>query len=244
MLMDREGEIVASMARVSGIVETGAPSMDAAIALLPIGRVREVLGYGAAEATQVALFLDDYRQAPRVVAALEGQLPASAEALTWYEVQPDLSGFIAMKVGGGRFMEAVLLVLVAASVFNTLFVSVMERMREFGIMRAIGYSPAQIFLLVLWESLWLGAAGLVAAFLVSVGPYLYLSETGIDMSAQYGEEALEIAGVGMSPILRVGIFPINAVVIAVVLVAMTLLAGVYPAWKAGRVQPVEAIKLV
>jgi ABC-type lipoprotein release transport system permease subunit len=244
MLMDRKGEIVASMARVSGIVKTGAESIDAAIALLPIDRVRDVLGYGPAEATQVALFLDDYRDAPRVVEALGARLPASAKALTWHEVQPELSGFIAMKVGGGRFMELVLLVLVAASVFNTLFVSVMERMREFGILRAIGYSPGQIFLLVMWESLWLGVVGLLASFLVTVGPYLYLSHTGIDMSAQYGEEALEIAGVGMSPIMHVGIFPINAVAIAIVLLTMTLLAGVYPAWKAGRVQPVEAIKLV
>jgi ABC-type antimicrobial peptide transport system permease subunit len=148
-----------------------------------------------------------------------------------------------MKVASARFMEAIIMLLVAAGIFNTLFVSVMERMREFGIMRAIGWSQAQISGLVMFESLWLALVGLEIAALVTAGPYWYLSEMGIDLAAM-GVAGTEVAGVAMTDVMRVGIFPENAVMIAVAAVLATLLSGIYPAWSAGRVVPVEAIRLV
>lgn len=242
-LMDRSGEIVSGMGRVSGLVKTGAASVDGALLLLPISDMRETLGYGPDEATTVAVFVDDSRDAARVASALQPSLPGS-KALTWDEAQPDLSGFIAMKVGGARFMELVILVLVAAGIFNTLFMSVMERRREFGILAAIGLPRGQIFGLVMWESLWLALVGLAAGALVTIGPYSYLHEVGIDISSTLGAEGMEVAGVGMPSTMLVGIFPESLALIAGFSVVATLLAGLWPAWQAARVAPVEAIKLV
>jgi len=244
-LMDRHGELVAGLGRVSGILQTGAPSMDRALVMLPIDQVREVLSYEPHEATQVAVFINDSRRSDRVAGTLSAALPADGPAaLPWHVVQPELFGFIAMKVGGARFMELVIMILVAASIFNTLFVSVMERMREFGIMRAIGYTPGQIFGLVMWESMWLALVGLITAAAITSLPYYYLATHGIDISGQLGEEGIEVAGVGMSTVLNVGIFPENVALIAAFAVAATLLSGLYPAYKAGRVTPVDTIRLV
>ena len=165
-------------------------------------------------------------------------------ALTWDQIQPDLAGFIAMKVGGAIFMEILIAIIVAAGIFNTLFVSVMERLREFGIMMAIGFSPGSLFRLVMLESLWLSLVGLAAGAALTVGPYLYLSSTGIDLTAMIGGQGAEIAGVAVSPIMRVGIFPEHAVWIAIAVFTATMLSGLYPAWRAGRVVPVETIKIV
>jgi ABC-type lipoprotein release transport system permease subunit len=73
-----------------------------------------------------------------------------------------------------------------------------------------------------------------------------LHHTGIDMTEMYAQQggAIDIGGVGMDPILRIGIYPENAVAIACIIVITTMLAGVYPAWKAGRVSPIESINLV
>ncbi len=103
-----------------------------------------------------------------------------------------------MKVAGARFMEAIIMILVAAGIFNTLFVSVMERVREFGIMMAIGFSPARLFGLVMCESLWLGLVGLVLAAVVTAGPYYYMATAGIDLTAQMGGAGSEVAGVAVS----------------------------------------------
>lgn len=247
-LMDKSGEIVAGMGRVGGIIGTGAPSVDGALMLVPIDTMRDVLGYAPDEATTVGVFVRDARSSARVARAmapgLDGIAHGGAVALTWDEAQPDLSGFIAMKVGGARFMELVVMVLVAAGIFNTLFMSVMERLREFGILAALGCSRGRLFGLVMLESGWLAVVGLVTAAVVTWGPYTYLSRVGIDISGAMGDDALEVAGVGMAPILRVGIFPENVAIIAAFAVGSTLLAGVYPAWRASRVAPVEAIQMV
>jgi ABC-type lipoprotein release transport system permease subunit len=246
-MTDRNGEIVTGMERVSGIISTGAPSLDAGLVLLPIDRVRGVVGFDSAEATQVAIFLDDGRRSLRAAERLQGELGGDVAVLTWDEIQPEIKAFVAMKVGGGRVMEIIIGLLVAAGIFNTLFMSVLERSREFGIMMAIGYTPRQLFGLVMAESSLLAAMGLALAFVVTVGPYWALSRQGIDLSTVYAEQgvdALEIGGVAMDTTLYIGIFPENAAAIAVAIVLATVLAGVYPAWKAGRVNPVESINLV
>ena len=243
-MSDRNGDIVAGLARVTGIVRTGSPGVDGGLCLLPLNTLREALGYAPDEATQVAVFIGDQRKSDDVAARLGATLEAPAVALPWHESQPELAGFIAMKVGGANFMKILIAILIAAGIFNTLFVSVTERMREFGIMLAIGYSPGDIHLMVMLESLWLGLVGLVVGAVLTAGPYLWLNAHGIDMTAMIGEGAVEIAGIGVSPVFKVEIFTGNAVFIAVAALVATLLAGIYPAWKAGRVVPVETIRLV
>ena len=243
-MTDKNGEIVSGLARVSGILRTGAPSLDAGLCLLPIDSLREVLGYAPDEALQVAVFIDDQRKSGEVAGRLQARVGPQAAALTWDRIQPDLAGFIAMKVGGAIFMEVLIAIIISAGIFNTLFVSVMERLREFGIMLAIGFSPGSLFRLVMLESLWLGLVGLASGAALTVGPYLYLTKTGLDMSVMVGGEGAEVAGVAVSPIMRVGIFPEHAALIALAVFIATMLSGLYPAWRAGRVVPVETIKLV
>ena len=243
-LTGKDGEIVREAVRVSGIMRTGAPTLDAALAMLPIGKARDSLDYAAGEAIQVGLFLDDQRKADAVAARLGGQVGTGIAALPWHELRPELASFIAMKIAGAQLMELVVMLLVAAVIFITIFASVMERMREFGIMLAIGFSPARLFGLVMFESFWLGVVGLLAAIAVTAWPYYYLATTGINIVEQMGMEGTEIAGVAMSGVMYIGILPENAVMIAVAVVLATLAAGLYPAWQAGHVAPVESIRLV
>jgi len=243
-LTDKSGEIVSGLGRLSGIIRTGAPSADRGLAILPIDAVREVLGYAPDEAIQLAIFISDRRLSGVVADEVFRVLDGDATALPWFEVQPELAGFISMKVIGARVMEVVIAILVAAGIFNTLFVSVMERLREFGILMALGFSPGRLFRLVMWESLWLALIGLVGAAVVTAGPYYYMANTGIDISAMLGDQGTEIAGVAINDTFRAGIYAESLTFIVIAAVIAVLLSGVYPAWKAGRVEPVETIKLV
>ena len=243
-MTDKEGEIVSGLARVSGIIRTGSPSVDGGICLLPIDTVREAIGFGPDEAIQVAAFVDDQRVSDAVVAELGRQAPENVAVLPWHELQPDLAVFIAMKVGGSKVMMLVLALLVAAGIFNTLFVSVMERLREFGVMLAVGFSPEQLFRLVMFESAWLAVVGLTGAVLITIGPYVYLASTGIDMSGLIAADQMEVAGIGMPTVMQVGIYGESVMLIGASALAAILLSGVYPAWRAGRADPVETIRLV
>jgi ABC-type lipoprotein release transport system permease subunit len=243
-LTDKHGEIVSGLGRVSAILATGAPSVDAALCIVPIDAVRALIGYGPDEATQLAVYLRDQRRAEIVAQRLTSQVPSGAAALSWREVNPDLAGFVTVKIIGSEVMEIFVVLLISAGIFNTLFMSVMERLREFGILIAIGFSPARLFRLVLWESLWLALVGLVAGVIVTAPLYHYLHAHGIDMTARVGNQRVEIAGALMSMVVRATVYPDHALIIAGAIVAVTLLSGLYPAWRAARVQPVEAIKLV
>jgi ABC-type lipoprotein release transport system permease subunit len=243
-LTDKKGEMVTGLGRVTGIIHTGSDGFDGSFCLLPIDTVREVLGYEEDEATQTAIFMEDKRRVDTVAAAMQKGLKGSAVALPWYEVQPELAGFISMKESGAAFFEIIIMVLIAAGIFNTLFVSVMERMREFGIMTAVGFSPRQLFRMVMWESLWLALIGLLVGAALTAWPYHHLSTVGIDFSKMLGEDGGEVAGVVIDPIMKVGIFWQHAVAIGTAAIVATLLSGLYPALRAGRVAPVESIKLV
>ena len=243
-LMDKDGEIVAGMGRLSGTIGTGAPSADAALFLLPIDKAREVLGYGPDEATQVGLYLEDNRDSAEVAEALGLELGDGLQAASWAEVAPDLNAFVAMKLGGGRFFLLVIALLITAGIFNTLFMSVMERVREFGILIALGYSSGQIFKMVMWESAYLAIVGLTVGGLVTAWPYRWLSENGIDMTEAYSSQDVSIGGVGFDMHMNCGIYPESAAIIVFCVLFATLAAGLYPAWKAGRVEPVDSIKLV
>ncbi len=240
---DKRGEIASSLARVTGIIHTGAPTIDGGICLVPIDGLRALLGYAPGEATQLAVFVDGHRKAPGVAARLAAGAPADVSVLTWDHAQPDLAGFITMKQTSTTILEGIITVLIAAGIFNTLFVSVMERLREFGIMAALGFSRGQLFALVMWESLWLALCGLVAGAAVTAYPYYYLSTTGIDMSKMM-PPGTEVVGVAVDPVLHVQIYGPHAALIAAAIVLATMSAGLYPAWKAGRVAPVETIRIV
>ena len=243
----RDGGIVSGLGRVKGLLRTGSPSADAGTVLLPLAPAREVLGYRPGEASQVAVFVGDHRRADAVAERLAewlAQRPgvAAAAAVPWHETRPGLASFVAMKVGGGVIMIAVIGLMVAAGIFNTVFVSVMERLREFGIMMALGFNPAKLFRLVVYESAWLGLAGLALAGLITTGPYIYLNRKGIDMSGYVGNSPTDISGIAMASELKFGIYPENLVRIVVLAFVVVVLAGIYPAWRAGRVQPAESIR--
>ena len=243
-MTDRSGEIVTGLARVKGILRTGADSVDAALCLLPIDTVRELLGYEEDEATLLAVFVHDQREAAAVAGRLNAALGERAVALTWQETQPELAGFISMKIGGTVFFELIILVLAAAGIFNTLLVTAMERLREFGILMAIGFSPGRLFLLVMWESLWLALVGVASSVPIAAVPYYLMATKGIDLSAMVGKGGADVAGITIDPIMKVAIYPEHALQIAAVVALATLASGIFPAWRAGRVVPVESIRLV
>ncbi|MDH5542281.1 MAG: FtsX-like permease family protein [Nitrospinota bacterium] len=243
-MTDKNGDITSGLARVSGIIKTGAPGVDLGLCILPIDTARKILGYSSDESTNVSIFINDQRDSDKVRNRLKHRFEPENAVHIWSETQPELAGFITMKVSGSKFFEMIIMILVAAGIFNTLFISVMERLREFGILMAIGMSPGGLFRLVMWESFWLGISGLIFSAIVTAWPYWYLNTTGLDMTAMVGEGNTEIAGVAFDPIMYVSIFPENLLLIVSAVMIATLLSGFYPALRAGRVNPVETIRLV
>jgi len=240
---DAHGEIVSAIERVTGIFKTGVSEVDSAMVLLPISRVQEVLEYRVDEATLVALILDDQRRTSDTRDML-AKLPvyANAEVLSWQESQPDLAGMIAMDKSTNYSSQFLIALLVAVGILNTMLMSVLERKHEFGVMMAVGMRPYNLFRLVMIESFWLAVVGLIVGIIISTPWYIYMSEVGIDLSAAYGDD-MDFGGVLIDPIMKIRLFKESVISILFGLFALALASGAYPAWRAGRVPPVDSLKI-
>ena len=241
--IDKDGEIVAEVARVSAIFETGVDDVDGAIALMPIDTVRKALGYGPDAATLLAVYAADQRETAGLVPRIAGLTEVGdAEVLPWQKTQPEIAGMIEMDRGSNYVFQLLLGMLIAAGVLNTMLMSVLERKRELGIMLAVGMSSSRLTAMVMLESLSVALVGLVIGIVLTTPWYWYLAEVGIDMASLYGDQSFDAAGVILETVLHVSLYAEQVVAILVGVFGLTLAAGVYPAWRAGREHPVDAIK--
>lgn len=239
---DVHGEIVSEIARVAGIFRTGVSEVDDHVILLPIDTVRTALHYRPREATIVSIFIHDQRQAERIRDRVVAAIPETGdEVLTWSETQPDLAAVITMDKTGHYLIQILVSLLIAAGILNTILMSVLERTREFGVMMAVGMSPGRLFRLVLTESFMIGLVGLAVGILLTAPWYLYMHRVGIDFSGLVGGD-YSVGGVLVEPVIRIRLYPETVGRILIVLFTLTLTAGLYPAYRAGRVPPVETLK--
>ncbi len=119
--------------------------------------------------------------------------------------------------------------------------SVLERTREFGVMMAVGMSPARLFKLVMIESFWLALIGLVIGIIITIPWYMYMYQVGLDFSGAIGDD-YNAAGVLIDPVIKIRLYKESIMGILSGVFSLTLLSGVYPAWRAGRIPPVESLK--
>ena len=241
---DVSGEIVSEIARVTGIFKTGVDEVDGALVLLPINSVRAILHYDDEDATLVAVSVNDQRYAERIrdkIAAEVGN--PLREVLTWKQTQTELASIITMDKSGNYITQVLIGLLIAAGILNTLLMSVLERTREFGVMMAVGMSPATLFKLVLVESFWLALIGLAVGIIITAPWYAYLHYVGLDFSGAIGKD-YSAGGVLVDPIFRIRLYKESIIAILAGVFSLTLLSGIYPAWRAGRTPPVESLKAI
>lgn len=239
---DAKGEIVSEIARVSGIFKTGVSEVDGSMIILPIDRVRSVLGYEAYDATLVSVVIKDQRRSDEMRDLIMSKLPNPEwEVLTWRETQADLASIITLDKSSNIIIQVLIGLLIAAGILNTLLMSVMERTREFGVMMAVGMSPLTLFRLVIIESVWYAVLGLCLGVIITIPWYAFMYYHGIDFTGMVGSD-YSASGVLVDPVMKIRLFRESAGWILTALFTLTILSGIYPAWRAGRIPPVESLK--
>ena len=241
-MTDKDGEIISEISRVKGIFATGDDTIDSTIVLLPIDRVRAALRYENNAASLIAVFISDQRNAGHMQQLINRNLhKPELEVLTWEDTQADLAGLIAIDRAGNYLMQFLVGLLIAAGVVNTMLMSVLERTREFGMMMAVGMSPRQVVRMIIIESFWIGIIGLILGIIITSPWYFYMSRYGLDLSTLIGED-YSAGGVLVDPVLKFRLFKESAFAILASVFFLAMAAGLYPAWKAGRIPPVASLK--
>ena len=239
---DVNGDIVSAIARVSGLFRTGVSEVDGGLALLPLQSVQTVLGYESDEVSFIAVNLNDQRASHVLRDSLQQQAAfQEVEVLNWQQTQPDLAGMIAVDKSANKISQLLIALLISAGILNTMLMSVLERIREFGVMMALGMSPRHLFGLVILESFWLAVIGLIIGIIITIPWYWYMSETGLDLTSAYGDD-FSFGGVLLDTVFKIRLFKESVVGILIGLFSLALIAGAYPAWRAGRIPSVESLK--
>jgi ABC-type antimicrobial peptide transport system permease subunit len=118
--------------------------------------------------------------------------------------------------------------------------SVFERVREFGVLRALGLRPRAVFGLVVLESVFLSLLGIAIGFAIGVPLVLWLGQHPVHLVSQEMRSSLEVFG--LEPLIMFSLSKSQLIGLPLVLIAVGLLAAVLPAIRASRGRPVDALR--
>ena len=230
------GELSQEMFRISGIYHFADAAMNSGMAFVRLEKAQEMLAIGkdvheiAIKFTSIAYsqettlpFWDTYSQ-------------HGNEVLSWTELMSQLTVVLEMTRYSKYIMGVILFGVVVFGIINTLFMSLYERMFEFGVLRAVGTRPFGMARVILFE------AGALAIVSIGLGTILGFVLTGVLAHVGIDYTGIEMMGVTMQefiyPVLEVQQFIIYPIWVFI----FTLIAGLYPARHVAKMAPVDAMR--
>ena len=265
---DAYGGVAQGLFKVVGIIESGLTELDQAGVWLHLNdaqdlfvledQVHELIVVGGQSAQEAMAFGKGQEQVQAFKTLLMSELSSSKlNAVTntqeinsnedkpslliqtWREARPSVSQLMDTQQASAYIMLIIVLAVAAIGVLNTMLMNIYERSRELGVMLALGVKPSQVRLLIFTESFYLASiAMLIGVLLGGLIDYLLITY-GLDFSVD--GKGLSYGGVRLSARLY-GVFEFSALWLSVIaLYVMTLVAAIWPAFKASRIEPIQAI---
>ncbi len=236
----RDGSIAATVAPVVGIFESGSRDLDRHMLSMPLDTFRDVFSMG--EQAHSIVIGGERDKADSISAATEDALQDrdSLVLLDWETLMPGLKQAIQADFTSAWFMYAVLIVLVAFGMLNTMLMSVLERTHEFGILLALGVRHGKLGRMIITESALLGMIGMLLGMLAGGLLIWYFLVNGFSYPGmeEMGER-FNIPSVLHPEVSLRSLLPGPLTVFIA-----TLLASLYPIWHMRKLRPIEALQAV
>lgn len=238
ILQAADGSLGNELYTVAGVLKTSGEGFDRSAAILHVDDLREIAVLGG-RVHEIALNTRGKRTPEEIGGAVAPAL-GGAEFRTWREILPTLSEMVNLSGVAMWIFGAIFMLAGALGVMNTMLMATYERFREFGILKAIGTTPARILRDVAAEALVLVIVSTALGAAVGLAAAWYLRTVGIDTSS-WGP-TLSAAGVAFDPVWRAAISfgGVAAPVLAMWVICVA--AALYPASIAARLDPVETMQ--
>ncbi len=230
------GELAQEMFRIGGVFRFNVREMDSGVGFIHLKTSQALLGL-AGGVHEVALQFDDLRLSGDTESDFWSRYSQDGnKALGWKALMPQLDKVVQMSQYSSFIMAVILFSVVSLGIMNTLFMSLYERMFEFGVLRAVGTRPFRMALMILFEAGALSILSILVGSAIGFGVTYAFSLSGIDyVGIEFAEMTIREL---IYPVLQVEQF----VVFPLVVFLFTLIAGIYPAVFAARLTPAEAMK--
>lgn len=234
-----DGSMGNELFRVRGYFSSGSPDHDKGMVLTNKECVQAI---GVLEGVhEVAYKVKGKKTPDEIVKILRPLIPAEQSVLTWRDVSSSLVTMTTFNDASLILVSGILFIVISLGILNTFLIAVFERTKEFGVMMALGTPSLGVIGTVLWEAFFLGLASSLLGIFVASVLITYHSKFGFDLRPFVGQN------------LSVGSFQLNLTVYPVInwmgAIKATLftwlvvvLATLYPAYKASRLKPAEAIR--
>jgi ABC-type lipoprotein release transport system permease subunit len=235
-VQDVRGEMTGEAFRVGGLFRTASRDLDRGSVFLRIDEGKQLFGLGEA-ITELVVIAEQRRRVDDLKREIEAKLSGDLEVRTWEEIQPLLVYFVEFFDQMGWYVYGAVFVAMAFGIANVLLMSVYERIREIGILMAIGMGPRRMVAGIVIESLLLTLLG-VGIGLAIGALSVWLLRDGIDLSRW--AEGLTAYGIGTKivPVIRSK----DLIMPTLVAFVIALFASLWPALRAVRIRPADAVR--
>lgn len=229
------GELMPELANfeVTGVFQTGMYEYDLNFMYAEMGPVQELLDYDSTTVSGIAVNVADPWQAEQVASALFTQLGFPYYTDNWMTLNASLFSALKLEKLAMAIILFLIVVVAAFNIVSTLIMVVTDKTREIGILKSMGLTDGAVLRIFLMQGL---AIGLIGTLLGSIGGFLL-----VWLLDRY--QFIEIPGdVYFIDRLPVALDPLDVVVILIASILVALIATIYPARTASRLQPVDAIR--
>jgi putative ABC transport system permease protein len=234
---DVEGELVSATFRVAGIFRTANSGFDERnVYLLQTG----LAGYVGGEAiiNEIAVAVKEIDEVHEVAGVYREKFP-EITIRTWNEVSPELGFMMEMVSSMLMFVLVIILFALAFGLVNTMLMSVFERVRELGVLMAVGMNKRRVFLMVMFETVFLTLLGAKGGVLMGYGTMAFFGRRGMDLAVVGGDSLNEFGFPStVYPTLEGSFF----VMLALLVIITALATAIYPSLRALKLNPAEAVR--
>jgi len=232
-----EVDLTSISLRIKGIVQTTNPAIDDMALFVSLAKAQEFAGLSVDDSTQIALRIDPQTNLAKTKEKITTLLP-NEDIYTWLELYPALEQMQEMmKVFNGISFFIVMLV-VLIGIMGVMLVSILERLREFGILLAIGQPYKNMRLQVIIEALILGLGGYIIGAILGGIVLLTMQSYGLDLSAF--SDGLEEFGMASTLYATIKSSYFSTTLIAIIIAS--LLSVILPIHRLKKLNPIEVIE--
>ncbi len=232
-----DGDITSAQFRIAGIYRTSNSMYDESNIFVRKGDLSKLLGFEKPVAHEIAILLDNNNELDQVYSELKNTFPGQ-DIQTWRKLMPEVSLVEETVNVSMYFIMGIILAALCFGIINTMLMAVLERVKELGMLMAVGMNKRRVFSMIVLETVMLsilgGVLGMVIAWLATV----YYSSAGIDLSKWAQAYAKLGFDTMIYPVLDYSII----VKVAVMVIITGIIGSIYPAIKALKLNPADAIR--
>ena len=232
-------EIVSGAFRISGIYRSKNISLDEVNVYVQQKHLQELLELKSSESNEIAILVKDEEQLDTLKKFSVGVVP-KGKIEDWKALSPELSMIIESFNLYTYIISGIILLALTFGIINTMLMSVLERIRELGMLMAIGLNKRKIFIMIMLETIYLTVIGSPIGLLVGWLTVTVLGKTGINIS-MFSEG---LASYGFSSMIYPALEQEKYLIIVTMCLITAVLSAIYPAYKALQLNPSEAIRKI